>query len=484
MMLPTLDPAETLYSWSSRANLLLGCSVGSFSTRYFADVRASRAHDIPIGIARLHHLTGGLLGDQRSLVARHSALAGTLPYLEEPRRSSIVDSVLAGKRSLAALQMGLRASKLPGTFPLRFCSACVKIDQGELGVGCWRVIHQLPAVWVCMDHRVPLLEHRATSRGWQLPTDLDGAEPIDLNFCSSFEAIQATAAISTAAFQAVGVSLDSVRRAAIERLCHIGLVSNPSRLPGKQLHKAFLASAIGRAVSGFEPVQALTASELWLTDVLRGRVSSHPIKWALIWAWIWSDEGVLASSRSFLEAARGEGPVRLPSAQLELPLENSDQAERICVERVIQAMEHSSSHAEIARTTDSSERDVKRWFRRYPALRERWTFRVHQLRRLEKLSRIESTVEAERPASRKALIAACRADISWLRRYDAVAAEKLLTGIPADRSPQLPLWRESAEPNAVQIFRESQARSFYQANRDTPGSRSCDAPLLEPWPRR
>jgi len=123
-----------------------------------------------------------------------------------------------------------------------------------------------------------------------------------------------------------------------------------------------------------------------------------------------------------------------------------------------------TSHEEIAMLTGSSKRDVSRWLRLYPTLRERWASRVHQLRRTTKLSQVEAAIERIQPASRVELIAACRTDISWLRLHEPMAAEKLLARIPAERSRQLPLFSSAvfgdhAEDNPEQLSDLGQRRA-------------------------
>lgn len=457
-MLPILEDGETIYSWASRTHLLLGHSVGWLSNALFGNIRASRAYDLPVGIAHLDRVTGGLLGEPRDLVARRSPVGGFLPYLGESRRQSIIDSIVAGNRPLAALLIGVRASRLSGTFPLRSCSACVRIDRDEVGAGRWRVAHQLPAMWMCLDHGILLTEHRGTAFGWHLPSGDEGVQTSRLNFDAFSGAIHAAAAVSAAGFEVGEIQLHSLRQAAIERLCHIGLVSNPSRLPIKKLHQAFLASPIGQAISEYEHVRALVTSEVWLADLLRGRVSSHPVKWTLLWSWIWADAAARETARSFSEAARGMVTGGISSTQMELPLDGLDRAERICVERIVDAMQLATSHEDIARLTGSSETDVSRWFRRYPALRQRWMSRVRQMRRSSKLSQVEATVEKVQPTSRVELLASCGADIRWLRRHEPAVAEKLLVRIPAERSSQLSLFRPPAResyPSVVASYTEA-----------------------------
>lgn len=434
--LPSLEKGETIYSWASRTYLILGGSVGWFSKTLFGNTRASRSHDVPIGLAHLNSVTNGSLGSPRDLIATNTSLGGFLPYLSPTRREAVTDAIIGGDSALGLLRVGDRASRLSRLPTLRSCRVCVELDRDVVGVGCWRVVHQLPAVWVCPYHRVPLAENQSTAGSWQLPERTDPIRKSSLTLDASVQGLLAATAVSTAAFELREIDLSSIRRAAIERLCQNGLVSNPSRLPIEKMHKSFLASPIGRAVGGYEPLRTVLANEAWLGDLLRNRAAPHPLRWALAWCWIWSDADDVTTAQAFREAAHGRNATALGCAQLELPLDELNRAERMCISRLLEAVHSASSLEQIAVQVGAKVSEVSRWFKRYPEIRNRWWSGVREARLSTKRERVELSIAQDQLSSRRALISSCNSEISWLRRNEPATAERLLARVPPDRSPQ------------------------------------------------
>ncbi len=53
--------------------------------------------------------------------------------------------------------LGVRASRVPAPSRLRYCPDCVVADREAAGTAWWRRSHQVPGVFVCVKHGVPLL---------------------------------------------------------------------------------------------------------------------------------------------------------------------------------------------------------------------------------------------------------------------------------------------------------------------------------------
>lgn len=72
-------------------------------------------------------------------------------------RSAIVKAAMAGT-SVSGLKMflGLTASRLGGKNYLRYCPRCNELDLATHGQAYWHRVHQLPGVWICPVHEVPL----------------------------------------------------------------------------------------------------------------------------------------------------------------------------------------------------------------------------------------------------------------------------------------------------------------------------------------
>lgn len=438
-VLPSIEGDETVYSWASRTHVLLGRSATLFSKRLFGSVRAARTPDAPMNLAHLFEVTGGQLGLPQDILAKHTSLGGFFPYLTEARRQAVTDALVSGCGAQGSLHLGVRASGLPGTFHLRFCRSCIEHDIASIGLPSWKTAHQLPAVWICPRHLTTLVELQRCSTVWQLPNveHMATGRPVPDD---NDGVLKLAAKISITAFELGHVNLVSVRQAALEKLCSIGLVTNPARLPVNSLHSAFCASPIGRAIQSYLPLRPLLERETWLADLVRDRVGPHPIKWAVAWAWMWQEASLTAALGAFSIAARGGGTTAA-TVQLEIPFDEADRAHRICVERIVEAMPFVSSMSEIATYVGASNADVSRWFRSYPILRMKWSDQIQKIRRSTAVHRIETYLQQERPTSDKELLNACRAELMWLSRHEETTATRLRSSVPKDRPRQLVLFK-------------------------------------------
>ena len=440
-MLPSMEVGETIYSWASRSHILLGHSADWFSRHMFGSIRAARTPDAPMNLAHLFEITSGRLGHPREILSKRTSLGGFFPYLNETRRQAVTDALLTGRGARGSLCLGIRASGLPGTFHLRFCSDCIEADITSIGLACWKVIHQLPAVWICPLHQTVLVELQKCTTVWQLPR-LDqrvSATPVPDEIEG---ALKLAATISIAAFELGDINLKSLRQAALERLCSIGLVNNPARLPFQSLHAAFCSSNIGLAIRNYQPLKPLLENRSWFCDLLRDRVAQHPIKWALAWVWMWQDADTVIAEQSFRMAANGDFSIA-NVVQAEMPFDEPNRMHRICVERIIDAMPFVSSMGELAAHIRASSSDVNRWFRSYPVLKTKWSNRVREIRLSNAVHRVELHLLHAKPTSDIELLNACRADLVWLTRHEAQTAYTLRSTVPMDRPRQLVLFKRN-----------------------------------------
>jgi len=99
-----------------------------------------------------------------------------LPYYAYTAKSAVVEKVLAilceGRRSNIYRTLGLTATKIPKTQYLRYCPQCVMDDRREFGEPYWRRTHQLPGVFVCHIHGIPVVYSSVPIRSATLPTSL------------------------------------------------------------------------------------------------------------------------------------------------------------------------------------------------------------------------------------------------------------------------------------------------------------------------
>lgn len=431
-LLPSWEPGETLYSWASKTHLLVARSARSFSNALFGSLRACRAHGVPPHLTRFVELTSGRLGSAQDILAKRTVLGGHLPFLEESRRSAVIAALVAGDGARANLYLGLRASKMPSTHPLRFCEVCAAEDRATLGYARWQVVHQLPAVWMCDAHSTTLVEFNGVASAWELPGERKVPSVSQIP-AGHQEALLRLAAVSMAGHGLVGVNVGGLRRASLQRLCELGLVANPARLSAMTLHNEFCSSAAGAWIAAYEPLKHLRRDGDWVASLLRARHASHPTKWALIWAWLWADRsaaevGVLFR-RAALDAATSNG-------QLALWPEHAREDLSASLLRVEAAMAGATTMDEVRRKVGVKYLVLNRWLKEFPHLQEFWDALQVQRRSEVAVKRIEEAIVSLNAVYGQRLRELCPTEVRWLERYDRAALDQLLLRIQRKRSGQ------------------------------------------------
>lgn len=429
--LPAFEGEETLFSWAAKINLASGSSAHRTSIKLFGSVRAARMHSALSGLNHLCEVTEGLLGTPRELISTRTSLAGYLPFMCEAAQDALIQAFADGKCSDGDLRLGHRASKLPGSQVLRYCATCAAADKINFGYSRWLVMHQLPAVWTCPMHAEELIELPGTTTVWQLPGD---REPrAEYRISGDFPDVLARlTAISCSAYRLGRVQSDCLRDKAVERCCSVGLVSNPRRLSANEVTHEFRKTRVGAWTIHYKPLQLLATREDWIVSLLRGRTADHPIKWAIVWAFLWEDASIEEMLEDFHLAATGQ---LMPSAntQLDLWAQGGHLAMKLCIERVQAALTKFDSLKNVALALGITYDILSGWISENPELRRDWLARLHDDRRQLAIERINEYIVTNPRADRREIIKACNTDIRWLRRNDAPAAIKILTPLTRQR---------------------------------------------------
>lgn len=375
--LPAFEGEETLFSWAAKTNLTRGVSARRTSSELFGNLRAARMHSALSGLHHLCRVTDGLLGTPAELVSTRTSLAGYLPFMPPSEREALVHAFADGDCGVGDLLLGHRASKLPGAQFLRYCLTCAVSDKKRLGYCRWLLVHQLPAVWVCPVHNEELIELPGTATVWQLPSDTEA--PNAYRVPDGFlDVLSRFASISCAAYRLGDVHPACLRDAAIERACSIGLVPNPRRLSAEDVFNAFRQSRVGAWTARYEPLKLLATRDDWIVSLLRGRTADNPVKWAIVWAFLWENASKAQSLEAFRQAATGQPAPDDPS-QLEL-WPRSGLAMKLCIERVERALAQFQTLTQAARALGITYKVLSRWISESPGLRENWLARSRRRR--------------------------------------------------------------------------------------------------------
>ncbi|NRR32187.1 TniQ family protein [Oxalobacteraceae bacterium] len=173
---PVLDwlPGESLYSLLARNHYFRGHRDPSHTVCAFFGTLTGKSHqkdmtEIDVFVAR----TGGALGAARQVLEERTLLRFYRIFMEgyentllEPGRLS-TDSILK-------FPTGLQTGRFRTKHPLKGCSACLERDARQIGFQYWRLVHQFPGLWVCLEHDRALQEIQIKPKAqqkflWQTP---------------------------------------------------------------------------------------------------------------------------------------------------------------------------------------------------------------------------------------------------------------------------------------------------------------------------
>lgn len=175
--LPILSDGECLYSWCALYHRLSGNAVAkhSYFQLFGAGGREVR-HDFPTRLVAFCVRTRNVLGTPESLALQRTMLGYYAQFASLSTYRRAMGAMSDGKQGDAKHVLGLMASRVGASHPLKACPACVRRDLNELGYSRWLLEHQWPSVWVCRHHGSQLRSLTKQSqprelREWTLPED-------------------------------------------------------------------------------------------------------------------------------------------------------------------------------------------------------------------------------------------------------------------------------------------------------------------------
>lgn len=170
-------PDETLYSILSRQHRLSG-NLRPETTRgqFFGHRLRGSHHDFPTHLDYLVDRTLGAWGDAASIIDRHTILPYYLHLRSEITRAAVIGMARTADLAQVKTWLGLLERRFNQFHPLKACSKCMAADLEDHGVAYWHRQHELPAVWWCVAHDLPLgaavaKAPQSFQSTWQLPDD-------------------------------------------------------------------------------------------------------------------------------------------------------------------------------------------------------------------------------------------------------------------------------------------------------------------------
>lgn len=150
-------PGELLYSVLARTLEHLGCeSPKRGLDLLFGHRSIITTPDLPTYLPQLAWLFAQWGLSSRDVMTRMTTLPYYLAFRSPSAVSEAQRAMECGKPSLL-LQAGAGVHRVRRPSALRYCPQCAAEDFAALGEPYWRCMHQLPAVWCCPNHAVPLM---------------------------------------------------------------------------------------------------------------------------------------------------------------------------------------------------------------------------------------------------------------------------------------------------------------------------------------
>jgi len=187
--LPTYLPAfvgdETLYSWCARYHRLSGNGIATDScVQLFGRGAPGLKHDFPNRLHIFCQRTNDVFGSSEALALERTLLGYYAPFASSSSYQRALESVTGIHSGNPKHILGLMASRVGASHPLKACPACTRQDIKEFGCSRWILEHQWPSVWVCRRHGSPLCSlikayQPKELRNWTLPEDHKAGEWAD-----------------------------------------------------------------------------------------------------------------------------------------------------------------------------------------------------------------------------------------------------------------------------------------------------------------
>ena len=303
--LPSWLPDEIVYSLASRFHRLSCNPVASrTSQQLFGSARRGYQHDFPSALDQLSVRTAGRLGSAPDIVRHHTILPFFLPLRSPSDALEAHAAVARGEVNSLKFRLGILTSRFGAHHPLKACRVCMNLDRAANRIAHWRRDHQFPGVWLCLDHRAPLVESIVKSTGvgrfqWYLPEESElrqvlperltcDSQAKELNlFVRLASASKALAQLHEFHFDQT-LLLNTYRIALTSR----NLVTANGSLRAKMVGKEF--SDFAAPLRAAPELQALPANESEATSqvarLLRlPRTGTHPLRHLVLILWLFDD---------------------------------------------------------------------------------------------------------------------------------------------------------------------------------------------------
>ncbi|WP_164525474.1 TnsD family Tn7-like transposition protein [Siminovitchia acidinfaciens] len=151
-------PDETFYSLLARYNINSGNLKSKHTIEDLYGVKTRRAvSDFAICLEVLLRKIPGFPLDAEEIIQKHTLYPYYSAFIPFDRVRKIKSKIINGESDVHTL-MGISAGSITNSKSLKHCLKCIEDDMNKYGETYWHRIHQIPEVFICPIHNVPLLK--------------------------------------------------------------------------------------------------------------------------------------------------------------------------------------------------------------------------------------------------------------------------------------------------------------------------------------
>lgn len=432
--LPGWWEGESLYGWCSRLNTLRDDKTRSLGHLLFGREHAARLVDIPAGMGRFAHATGGLLGSTEQILKSRTVASAYWPFASEATRQQLLDAANDLIGTPIPMVLGLTASRLGAFHPLRYCAKCRRRSLIDKGYATWNIAQQLPGVWWCPTHGQTLEQVTTTRLIWRKPGD--DSQPLEgPKSDAETHALTMMQVLASSLVTLEYVNTEGLAFAAIHRLRRIGVATSPARLNSTKIAAWLLGSPLYMWAMRQGGLVTMPKNN-WAVPLMRGRGRSHPFKWLVLWTCAWQNEPIDSALHDFMAAAT-KSQIFRPRGQGRLWDDVDDQNFAADIPPEIEAaFLRATTIKDVAIELKISVGAAQQWLSDYPYFARQWLTHIREQRFSLAREHVEQVIALKTTISRSSLLKECHTDVEWLARYSPASLRSLLNRLPAKRGPQ------------------------------------------------
>lgn len=309
-----------MFSLCSRLHRLWGHRTAAETcSALFGHPRHGAAHDFAVRVHALAVATSGTLGDEVSIVQKHTLLPFYLHFVPATLAVRTLEDSRFLPQGSVKFRLGLLTSGFRAHHPLKACPRCMQEDRERHGIAHWRVAHQLPGALTCHRHGQQLWASPLKSSGvqrfqWLLPEDALLA-PIDVD-AQHLPTLRLLTSASLALWQLPLNLQFSMQRAALayrRRLDELGLLTGTGRLQQQSIGIEFYAhTSVLRSYGDLHPLPntPLAAAHAIARLVGCRPGGCHTLRHLAAITWLFETMADFVAAASTAEAASNESPRR------------------------------------------------------------------------------------------------------------------------------------------------------------------------------